>query len=340
MEYHLQFTPFKREFKAPLTVGTEILLQRSFVRLDLQDEQGQVCASADLSPLPGLDLLTVEECVVEINNFLQAEKDFLHKFNLFHSNTPVNDLKNLNLKLSPPACFALESLLFDRCTKTQSLAIEPHNQTFKSHLLLIPSSDGLIYPGIEDFPMGQNATVKLKVKNLSQLEIVNHCHQLLDKFPRLRLRIDVNQSLDKNTLSNIWQDFGHAIDYFEGPDQSLYAFLDQHGIPFAIDEDLFVSATAKILDDSEAIEKIEKLTLSNPTLRAIIYKPGHHGGLALLLKIIPVIESAPNKLELILSSPYLSEYQIEMLRLFSYHFAPKLLNYTHGLDTLKYFTQN
>lgn len=216
--------------------------------VSLTNENGN-CGWGEIAPLPNLS----KESFIDAHDQLQQIPTQISSVDW----TKKNILDNLStLTLYPSVAFGLESALFSLLDPL------PHSVVSTTALLM-----GTVQEILEQAKLRHAqgfTTAKLKVKNLSFEETRYLIYQLAGKF---RLRIDVNRAWETGNSLRFFSEFPQDIfDYVEEPFKNPCE-LEKFTHPLAIDESFPQYFTLKDLDGLK-------------TLKALIFKPTVHGGLA------------------------------------------------------------
>lgn len=257
----------------PYQIGLTTGQTRQGVLLEIIDTLGHR-GLGEVAPLPQRNSESLQNALDQ----LKAKKQEIEE----HDWTKANCLKDLqNLNLYPSLHFGLETALLS------ILDPLPYCEIMASALFM-GSPQEILKQGELRHAEGFT-TAKLKVSNLSFKDASLVIHELKNRF---RLRIDVNQAWTTSDSLKFFLQFSQDdLEYVEDPFQNPRE-LAQFTHPLAVEESFL-----KVL----SLKDLELL----PNLRALIFKPTSHGGLA---GFLPLQQWANERgISLVLSSNFESD---------------------------------
>jgi o-succinylbenzoate synthase len=224
---------------------------RSGILIALRDDKGNQ-SWGEVSPLPKWSKESLEQATEQLcqqqNAILQINWT---KQNCFQELT--------QLDLLPSVTFGLESALLALLDPLPEQAVE-----INASALLMGSREETLEQAMFRYQEGYRSA-KVKVGHLSFQEAETIIHDLKDRFPLLRLRIDVNRA---------WKT-ADSLKFFSGFSLDAFDYVEE---PFQNPQDLALFTHPLAIDESLAelsLEQIERF----PKIKAIIYKPTIQGGM-------------------------------------------------------------
>lgn len=263
-------------FNRPISVvpGVELTQrEQALMSFDFHGER----LTGELPALPGYLPLSLDEAWAQALNVhleasqlplkLQLTQPF---FGLLKSSTPLHS----------QTLFAFESALLPWVVTQFKLPLMPEKV----------SSQGLLFAGVDPVPSNQVA-LKIKVARADLSHDINYCHEVRQKNPLARLRLDPNRELSAAELELLVK---------------LCRELKIDGVEVSATEFRHHSwgDLPLLLDDSWPLN--QDLDLSR--FSAVVYKPSRDGGLSGLFEL-------NSKVPVTLSSTYESYWGLESMAL-------------------------
>lgn len=256
---------FQIPLKYPLKIINQEITNREGLILRLIDENG-FAGVGEISPLPGLHLENIEQCIEQIKSALPKliGNKISEKFEEFD-----NQINNLY----PSVQFGIESAICSLTAIKQGISIFDliklnSEESIKINALLTGTIDQIIKKTQQRLKEGFT-TLKLKVGRKKIEEDIELFSQVNNKISgKAKIRLDANQAwmLDEAILFFQNADLTN-LEYIEEPlknFEEIYLLVSKTNIPIALDEN---------------IPKIDLNRKPPHWLKAIVIKPTVIGGI-------------------------------------------------------------
>ncbi len=308
MKIKINFEDKVITYKKPILLPVQNIIQNTFSRMTLKDENNIFINTIDIYSLPGYYRTTLDIKKLVINRFFTKQ--------LFNLENIIFDLPYFNstidsTSLDGEILFDIESALF---TLLQS-RLDPASIVKSNHL------------GIDElFHTKQCVKIKITPDKLKLKEISSFLNQQSKNGTIPRLRFDGNRKFELEELILFLNDLNESvlncIEYIEEPFKNysdLYDFKNCYKIKIAIDESLIYF-----------LNSLDKLPSHTP----IILKPALFG----ISKSFELIMSAYSMGHTVIIS---STYQpastfLSLIALAHFSNSLNLSELFHGLDTLSF----
>ncbi len=320
-------------YKIPLTEpftypGNQISERRGFV-IFITDSSGKT-GCGEISPLPGLDIISPEQCLAELKKFIDTAAGREIRYDNFMQELPLFGLLDMVPEAGPLTLFGIESALAMLVMKNGGNLQGPFlNMTgpginIKMNGLFMPERDNrAAAAAIRYLKENSFETVKVKIGRLDPgIEIGQIKELCLSMGKNVSIRLDGNRSMEMDALMEYHSSLKDIpVEYIEEPLAS--GDLSRLPWPAALDESL-----------GDYIDIREPSPGSIPSwVKALIIKPGSVQGLHGIMKIMRI--AGDKGITVTLSSSYNTGLGIAMLGAIASSSEHTREN-AHGLDTYKY----
>ena len=293
---------FRLPFARPMKVGSRLVSHREGYLVRLTDESGNT-GYGEVSPLPGLDDVTLADCRKDLREYVQGLKT---------GGTMV-------LKNNPVVNFGIESAV---------LALQAKHPGRHSEVgvngLFVPDPDrGVEKEQADRLIQGGYTTVKAKIGRLPLKAEAASIRRLCERSGGgIVLRLDANRSLSFNAYVQYFNALGDLpVEYVEEPlKDGDFEKAGSVGWPLAVDESLTLYWDGKNHRLSGLPEAVTHVVIK-PSTPAGFSQVMRHFSEATDLRVLPVVSAAFNTV-----------YGMCALALFINR-LPAAINIAHGLDT-------
>lgn len=319
--------------KHALTVAGRPLTRREGVLILVEDEKGH-SGVGEVAPLPGLDILSLEDCRAELPLLRNLPDQMKPVPDHFNETAPFLGLAAAPGRFNRHVMFGLESALLNLMIQ-RAPDVFPHRPgdpgPIRVNGLYVPdASEKIRQSQLAQIRQSGFRTIKVKIGRIDILEEVRQIRALME-YPGqdVTLRLDANRSLTLETYGRYYEALKDLpIEYVEEPlaggDFAAAAAIPW---PLAMDESL-----DRFFDAGEP----DPAGLPD-TIAAVVLKPSACAGLSGLLRFLQ--KAAAAGLTVVLSSAFNTGPTILLLaRLAAWH--PGTARTAHGLDTLKYLAKD
>ena len=322
---------FSLPLKKSINISNHTIVTRAGLIIIIKDENGN-SGFGEISPLPGLDLDTLEQCLKELICFKDKYRNMEMNLLNFSLKKPLMGLMPLFNEFNCSTLFGIESAILSLVLKVNNdLVFDPDikgGENFRVELngLFFPdTSEKIVNNQIQYLKTNRFKTVKIKIGRIQKAHEIDQILGLWHSFNKeIQLRLDGNRSLSLEEYSEYHHSLnGLDIEYVEEPVRDT-DFLRAAEIPWpmALDESL----NKYINRRDPALEGLPGI------IKTIILKPASVWGLHNIFRVIS--ESNKKDIDCVMSSSYNTGITLSVLALAG---CTAKKNTAHGLDTYKYY---
>jgi len=302
-----------------------LLHDRNGFLIELTDDRGRK-ALGEVSPLPGLDHISLDRCRNDLSGLRQELAGGAFNTDHFELTSPGLGMISLHSALTPQTLFGLECALLSLRLQSDASGLQELIRAPVNGLFIPDSADDQADRQIHSLRQSGTKTVKVKIGRLPVDREIRQILRLADAIgDDLRLRLDGNQSLSASAYSAFFSAIGHLkVEYAEEPLSAGDAsFFQAVPWPLALDESLPRYLNPALPDADKVPAEI----------RTVILKPGLLNGLSGMARFI---DSAKKRnIQTVLSSSFNTGVGLAMLTVLSC-LTGLSSDVACGFDTLKF----
>jgi o-succinylbenzoate synthase len=318
----LNYSPHQLKLKKHFQSNSINIFERNILLVQLKTNTN-IIGIGEIAPLPGLSVESIEECTQALNSLSGLISDSFGKC------TTTDLFAMLSSSNMPCAViFGIEQALFSILFQENNYSLfDGYNiqkQINVNAVLPFGATDDIIAMIESKINLGYR-TFKIKVGRNNFADDLYVLKSIREKFQnKIKIRIDANCAWTFDQAVNyLTQLTEFNIEYIEQPVKNIDELIrlsKLSSIPIAVDESI------NSFQDAESI-------LNNSPIDFLVIKPSIIGGIRETARIIK-LANAVNK-KIIISSAFESAIGKRMLVMLA---SVTNHNYTHGLDTLEYFS--